>query len=289
MAHLSTEKMRNVSLTYILVFSVAFVAVLTGCSNRDFEESPPEIAVTNSYLHCVVKDLCGDNMEILCLAPPGMCPGHFDISPAQVRQLCNCKILLLFDFQKRIEDSLSRMKENGLKTSLVETLPGLCVPETYVATCRQVANILSTEYPERQAQYEKRLRLIEKRLEGVGTELCTTINQSGVQSIKVIASNHQAEFADWLGLDTIAVFMGSDIETVSNINQCLKKAKSQDVRFIIANKQEGTALADALAEHLQAKAIVFGNFPDTDPDVHRDGFDQLLRKNVQALVEAAKQ
>jgi zinc transport system substrate-binding protein len=277
--------MKDVSSICVLMFSVALFGVLTGCSDREFENKQPEIAVTNSYLQCVVKDLCGDDMQILCLAPPGMCPGHFDMSPAQVKQLCDCKILLLFDFQQKIEDSLSRMRENGLKTALLEPLPGLCVPETYMAACREVANILSVEYPEKQAQYEQRLRLIEKRMKELGLELRTVIEQSGVKATEVVASDHQAEFADRLGLEIVATFMGSDIETASNINQCLTKAQGRDVRFVIANKQEGTALAEALAERLQAKAIIFSNFPDIDTS--SNGFDQLLRKNVQALVEAA--
>jgi zinc transport system substrate-binding protein len=277
--------MKNLSSIYVLLFSTVLVSALTGCSSRGLEKKQPEIAVTNSYLQCVVKDLCGDDMQILCLAPPGMCPGHFDMSPAQVKQLCDCKILLLFDFQQKIEDSLSRMRENGLKTALLEPLPGLCVPETYMAACREVANILSVEYPEKQAQYEQRLRLIEKRMKELGLELRTVIEQSGVKATEVVASDHQAEFADRLGLEIVATFMGSDIETASNINQCLTKAQGRDVRFVIANKQEGTALAEALAERLQAKAIIFSNFPDIDTS--SNGFDQLLRKNVQALVEAA--
>jgi zinc transport system substrate-binding protein len=268
-----------------LIFYAVLVGVLTGCSNGEFDNKKPEIAVTNSYLYCVVKDLCGDNTEILCLAPPGMCPGHFDISPAQVKQLCDCRILLLFDFQRKIEDSLSRMKKNGLKTAFLEPLPDLCVPETYMAACRQVADILSAEYPERQVQYEQRLRLIEDRLKELGLELRTVVEQSGAKAAEVVASDHQAEFADWLGLETIATFKGSDIETASNINQCLTKAQSQDVKYVIANKQEGTALADALAERLHAKAVVFSNFPEINAD--SNGFNQLVRNNVRSLTEAA--
>jgi ABC-type sugar transport system substrate-binding protein len=56
---------------------------------------------------------------------------------------------------------------------------------------------------------------------------------------------------------------------------------------VIANKQEGAALAEALADRLGAKAIVFSNFPV--PDDRGDAFDQLLRQNVRVLLEAAAQ
>ena len=278
--------MRNPSLAHILILLAALSGNLTGCKNKANEQKQPQIAVTNSYLQCVVEDLCKGQTDILCLTPPGMCPGHFDISPGQVSKLCKCRILLRFDFQNSIDDSLSRMKGKGLKIGSVRALPGLCVPETYLAACGDVYNILSSEYPQREAEYNERLKLIEKRLENLSNELLMKIEQSGLESAKVLASDHQSQFCKWLGLETIATFVGSDTETVFNIHQCLEKASEDTVRFIIANKQQGTALADALAERLGAKVVVFSNFPDVDGG--QNDFDRLLAENVQALLEAAK-
>jgi len=276
--------MRNKVLGYVLVFSAACGLLVAGCENKPGEESRAEIAVTNSYLGCVVRELCGDDTEVLCLAPPGMCPGHFDISPSQVRQLCDCRMLLLFDFQKQIEGTLSRLKEKGLKTAIVKETDGLCVPETYLEVCREVSDILSSEYPERNARYQQRLGVIENDIKDLREELLEKMRQAGISSAKVLASNHQADFVRWLGLEPIATFVGSDIETVAGIEHCIKKAKGQDVRFVIANKQEGTALAKALAERLEARAVVFSNFPELSGGA--SGFDELLRANVDELLRA---
>jgi len=279
--------MKTIRFAYILAFFAAGIVLPAGCRNREAGRDQPEIAVTNSYLQCAVEDLCGQDIRTLCLAPPGMCPGHFDMSPSQVSELCKCKILLLFDFQESIEGSLSRMKDNGLKVGLVKTQPGLCVPETYVAICREVADILSSAYPQRKEQYEQRLSSIQKRMEKMQAQLRAAVTQSGATSANVIASNHQAHFARWLGLETIATFAGSDMETMSNISDCLSKAEGRDVRFVIANKQEGTALAESMADRLHAKAVVFSNFPALDAD--GTAFDQLLAQNVQALVKAVQE
>ena len=276
--------MKNKVFAYIFAFSVACCFLAAGCENEADIENRAEIAVTNSYLGCVVLDLCGDDVEVLCLAPPGMCPGHFDISPIQVKQLCDCRILLLFDFQKQVVQTLSRVKERGLKTALVVEPGGLCVPETYLAICRKVSEILSTEFPERKAQYEQRLQAIESDMKQLHRELFEKMQQAGISEAKVLVSNHQADFASWLGLETVATFVGSDIETVAGIDRCIKKAEGQEIRFIIANKQEGTALAKALAERLKAKAVVFSNFPELRGQA--GGFDTLLRANVEALIQA---
>lgn len=279
--------MRNPPYLHALALFALLSSTLSGCKNRDRNANPPQIAVTNSYLQCVVKDLSGDRTNILCLTPPGMCPGHFDISPGQVRQLCNCKILLLFDVQKKVEESLSRAKGKGLRTGLVKTPSGLCLPQAYLSVAREVGNILSEQYPQKEAQYRERLDLIEKRLNSLSDELLAKISQSKLESAEVLASHRQEQFCNWLGLQTIATFVGSDVETVSNINQCLKKAKDQDVRFVVANKQEGTAPAKVLAERLGAAMVVFSNFPAMG--IGRSNFDRLLRENVQTLLEAAKQ
>jgi hypothetical protein len=214
-----------------------------------------------------------------------MCPGHFDLSPAQVTQLKNCRMLLLFEFQQQIEQTLTRLRENGLETRVVSTPPALCVPDTYLIACRQVCRVLSDAYPDRATEFEQRLSAIQERLRLLGDELRTSVRESGAASANVLASHRQDGFAQWLGLETVATFVGSDMETVANVDHCLRKAAGRDVRFVIANRQEGTALARALADRLQAKAVVFSNFPQRTPGA--EGFDGLVRGNVRGLIEAA--
>jgi ABC-type Zn uptake system ZnuABC Zn-binding protein ZnuA len=223
----------------------------------------------------------------MCLAPPGMCPGHFDISPVQVSRLQGCRLLLLFDFQSQVEATLSRLREGGLQTRLVTTCKGLCLPESYLTTCREVAAILAEAYPERADAFAARLEAIERRLAALGNELQTTVADSEAASAGALASHHQAAFATWLGLETVATFVGGDTETVGHIDHCLKQAAGKDVRFVVANQQEGTALAQALAERLNARAVVFSNFPAEQAD--GPAFDRLLRNNVAQLLQAAVQ
>jgi zinc transport system substrate-binding protein len=273
----------------LIAGSVGFVVLIAvavgGCRDDRDAEAAADIAVTNSYLQCAVQDLAGHELKVMCLAPPGMCPGHFDISPAQVRQLRDCRVLLLFDFQQKVEAGLTRLKDSGLKTCLVTGPAGLCVPDSYLAVCREVTELLADAYPERAPQFAARLAAVEGRLARLGDELRTSVQGSPAASAPILVSSHQAEFARWLGLEPVATFVGSDIETVSNIDHCLQQAASHDVRYVVANLQEGTSLAQALAQRLGAQPVVFGNFPQEV--AAGKGFDALLRANVAVLLEAA--
>lgn len=277
--------MRATARLSVSVFLVMTCIVAVGCRDDGVSGRTPDIVVTNSYLQCAVQDLWGPDAGILCLAPPGMCPGHFDISPAQIKAMRACRLLLLFDFQQQVESSLARLKEGGLKVVLIQGPEGLCVPDSYLAVCRQICRCLSQEYPGRSDEFAKRLMSIEERLTALSAEQQGRVRESSLASAAVLVSNHQARFVRWLGLTPVATFVGTDIETAANIDSCLEKAVARDVRLVIANQQEGTSLAHALADRLKAKAVVFSNFPVETAD--EAGFDALVRANVQALVEAA--
>ena len=241
-----------------------------------------QIAVTNTYLAAVVKDLYEPDTDVLSLSPPGMCPGHFDISPGQIQRLAKAKVLLLFDFQKGIENSLARLQKRGLKTAIITAGPGLCVPQTYLSICKQTADTLSQVYPDKAAHFSDRLVQIEDRLKKLTMEIKAKLHNTGLDGAEVLASYHQEKFARWLGLEPVADFFGSDIETVANIDNCLKKAKNHNIRFIIANKQQGSALSNALAKRLKAKMVVFSNFPRQEKT--HDNFDEMLLENIRQLV-----
>ena len=274
---------------FAFLFLLSATAILCGCKPAIDSDEQPEIAVANSYLHSVVKDICGDQTEVMGLVPPGMCPGHFDISPSQVNRLGGCSVFLLFDFQSRIGDSLSRLKERGLKIRTVECPEGLCLPDTYLAIARSVANTLSQDSPEKRAEYGRRLELIEGRLNDLRAEIHEKMEQSGLMNAKVVASVHQSVFAEWLGLDVVATFAGSDTETPKSINQCLQQAKDEVVRFVIANKQEGTVLAAALSDRLNADVVVFSNFPaGQSSTTGMPDFDGLILENISCLLSAGE-
>lgn len=270
--------------------SLSFViaALLSGCGTGGNPDAC-EIAVSNSYLDAAVSDLCGPDENIFSLVPPGMCPGHFDIKPSEVQRLTNCRVLFLFDFQKNIENAVPRIKQSGLVVFAVEPGQGLCLPDTYLDVVRQVADALIEIYPSRKDSYLLRLEQIRQRMQSLSAAISLRMHQSGLTGSAVLTSGHQQVFASWLGLDTVSVFSGSDTATPANINENLNAARQRPVRFVIANRQEGTGLAGAVGEHLDVPVVVFSNFPSAaDTDGSSPAFDNLVEGNMNALLEAVE-
>ena len=277
----------KLNLSGLLLFLFLICLYSGACNKKANRQNPPEIAVANSYLGCAIRDICGSETEILSLSPPGMCPGHFDISPSQVNQLCNCRILFVFDFQQNIENVITRIRDKGLNIYTIAAPDGLCIPDTYLSIVKQALTALSVGKPSQKGNYESRFMEIEKRMNNLSRELLQQIEESKLKSSNVIISQHQVEFAKWLGLNPVSTFSGSDEMTPAQINNNLQDASRKKIDFVIANKQEGTKFAKALSEYLKTRLVIFSNFPE-EKNTQQPGFDVLVNDNVNNLIEALK-
>jgi zinc transport system substrate-binding protein len=268
----------------------AFTAIgILGCAKKTDRAPQPEIAVANSYLAAVVRDLGVETSNVMTFVPPGMCPGHFDLTPSQVNRLLSCSVLLVFDFQNNISSSLPRVRESGLTIGVITPPPGLCVPDSYLSVVRQVAASLESANLLSAPDSTARLQAIEERMKGLELEVRNDIEGNGLRNGAVLVSKHQEAFAQWLGLNPVGTFRGSDTETPGPIQSALENAAKQPVRWVLANQQEGTELAQSLAKRLSARLVVFSNFPGAaGDDLKRPAFDSLVRENVGRLIEAAR-
>jgi adenine/guanine phosphoribosyltransferase-like PRPP-binding protein len=122
---------------------------------------------------------------------------------------------------------------------------------------------------------------IRQRMAGFQQTLDGQICKAGPESVDVVCSTHQAEFAKSLGLNVVSTFLGRDMATPANMGQCLTAAENKQIRFVIANKQEGIELAKVLADRLHARLVVFSNFPDTG--VEKMDFDTMVLENISQL------
>ncbi|MBN1846291.1 MAG: zinc ABC transporter substrate-binding protein [Sedimentisphaerales bacterium] len=258
-------------------------ALMAGC--REPAEAPADaVAVTNSLLECTVRDFLGESAAVIRLAEPGMCPGHFDIRPSQVRQLRRARVLLRMDFQSSLDAKLSSLTDQGLRITEIAPAGGLCEPASYLLACRQTADALVAAGFVSADAARQTLESVEARLDELASRQQERL--SGVTGVAVIASSHQDRFCRWLGLDVVGQFSGADTASIGQINQAVDQGKNADVRIVVANRPEGRRLADALAQRFGAATVVFDNFPASGGGC--SAFADLVTANVTRLLEALR-
>jgi ABC-type Zn uptake system ZnuABC Zn-binding protein ZnuA len=261
--------------------------VLPACHRSTAPASGPKIATTTSYLEAAARDLLGDNLSVVRLAEPGTCPGHFDIRPSQVAELRQCRALLRFDFQKSLDAKLAGSGTNGLRVAEVALRSGMGRPDSYLAACRQVADHLVALDLLARTNANTRLQAIASRLDALARGATNRLAQTGLAGSPVIASAHQRDFCEWLGLRVAAAFRAADTASIGEIEEAIDAGKLAQIKLVIGNLPEGRRTADALAERLKARVVVFENFPALRNG--RVSFDEMLSANVETLLRSAAQ
>lgn len=234
------------------------------------------LAVTNTYLEAAVRDIMSERFLVVSLAGPGMCPGHFDLSPGQVEQLGRAGMLFRFDFQAGLDEGLSGVRSRGLKIQPIQAGEGMSCPSVYEKVCVQVCEALEAQYPEYSQHFNARLVTVRRRLAGLDKYAG---NFSGITAV---CSNRQDAFAKWLGLEVCEVFGPVDEAGPRDIERCIQSGVEHNVQVVIANAQQGTSLAQKLAERLGVGLAVFNNFPVIQED--GESFDRMVEANAAALV-----
>lgn len=290
----STAKRSLLCLFAIVATSFCCCLALVSCEKGLGSSAAPgaddspraEIAVSNSWLECCLRDLGASAKPLVRVCPPGTCPGHFDIRPGVVADLRQCRLMFLFDFQQSMSEKLGSIAPDGFRTVAIGAPEGLCVPASYLASCQEVHDVLSEAFPERAAELDGAMGQVRDRIGALEREIQEQVEKAGLVDTKVVASGHQAKFCRWLGLDPVATYSGPETASPAQIDDLLDKGRSSGVRFVVINLQESAQAGKAIAGQLDVPVVVFSNFPSM-----ADGettFDELVRSNVANLIEAAK-
>ena len=266
------------------IFAPLLCLLLASCSQSP-SVSGLELATTTSYLEAAARDLLGDDITVLRLAEPGTCPGHFDMRPSQVTELLRCRALLRFDFQKSLDAKLTGANTNQPRVVEIAVRKGMGLPDTYLAVCRQTADGLVALGLLSRTNADARLQAVISRLDALSRDATNRVAQAGICGSPVIASGHQRDFCEWLGLKVAASFRAADTASISEIEEAIRAGKLAQIKLVIANLPEGRRTADALSDRLKAKVVVFENFPALRNG--RVSFDEMLATNIAALHKAA--
>ncbi len=258
----------------------------SGCKPANPSASTPKLASATSYLESAAQEFFGGEQDFVRLAEPGTCPGHFDIRPRQAAELRRCRALVRFDFQASLDKVLEAKETNGPVVVEVKIRNGLCLPDSYLSACRQIKEAFVGRGLLEPANAEATLQTVAQRLSMLGQEATNQVARAGLVGAPVITSVHQKDFCEWLGLQVVATFRAADTASVAEIDEAISAGKLAKVKLVIANLPEGRRTADALADRLQARVAVFGNFPTLNHG--RIWFDDLIRTNVAALLAAGQ-
>ena len=258
---------------------VAALALLAPCAHATAERAI--VVTTTSALGTAAQGVGGESVTVETILPPGSCPGHFDLEPAQVRRLLSATAFFRHEFQGFLD---SRLVANGVAPDRIVSLPapgGLCVPDTFATLAREAADELATRLPGEAEALRSRAAALTRDAEAHGAALRQ--RAARLQGRAVAAAPHQAAFLRWLGLDVRAVLPGGDDPAPGIISRSLAELRSSGALVIVGNVPSGRRLPAALAEAADLPLVMFDNFP---PSCTPADYWAMLDRNLDSLLAA---
>ena len=258
------QKMK-IFIAAILIMSLVIVPVLAGCAEEETDRL--EVVTTTSLIAQIVERVGGELVDVVNIIPPSQCPGHFDVSPGDIKKLANAKLFLLHGWQGEMfsEELIASADNPDLTTVKIDVAVGdndnWMTPEVQQAAVDKIADALSQVDGENSAAYQKAAAEYNGEVEAKGAEIEARLAEEDLAGINVMCSNQLTGLVQWMGLNIITTYGRPDSLTPEVVKELVDTGREENVTLIIDNLQSGQDAGAGLAEELGCKRIIFTNFP----------------------------
>jgi ABC-type Zn uptake system ZnuABC Zn-binding protein ZnuA len=236
------------------------------------------IVTSTTDISSVVEAIAPDDAKVVNIVPGGMCPGHFDLSPAEANLIFLSDLIIYHGY----ESWFVKVEELNLDIDIVdlETDGSWMIPEVYLEGALEILNVLKSEYSSDSASiYE-----IDKKYKRLKISIDSLISivlqkKEKIKGVRVICNKHQKDFLEFLGAEVVSVFSPGDDISLKEISEVVKIGKEANVQLVVDNLQSGKKVGSTIADELKSDYIIFSNFPE------EQGYKITLLNNIELLLE----
>ncbi len=236
------------------------------------------VVTTTSLIGSIVERIGGNKVVVTTIVPAGMCPGHFDLKPGQMRDLYTARVVIIHGWEKWMKKMLeSPRKPLPIRTVAIEG--NWMVPDVQIAAAREITKILSEIDPWQRGWYKENLKNYLREIQVFSRKVEKL--KEGWGKIKIICASQQEEFLKWLGLEVVAVYGRSEELNPKEIIAIIEKARKKEVGMVVDNLQSGADTGLEIAREVGAKHITLTNFPLNGS--YLDSLKENINKISQSL------
>jgi len=266
--------------------AVLITVAALGCQSESAERL--KVATGTTHIADIVQELGGEKVEVINIVPPGMCPGHFDLKPADVEKLAKAKLLLYHDWQEKLftKDLLASVGNQGLDAVSIAVTGNWMVPPVRKQAVERIAAVLSEKDPANKDFYQANASRLIARIEEKNREVQAKLEAAGIKGTKVLCAEMQQGFLSWAGLEVVGTYGRPEELTPRLLQDLTEKGRREGVRLVVDNLQSGPEAGAPFAQELKVPRVTLSNFPGGFPDT--DNWSAALDKNLELLLGALK-
>ena len=275
--------MKNNHKTLTFISFLVITAALMACSPRQAVDSG-KIAVTVSILpqKYFVERIAGDLVDVNVMVGPGEEPHTFEPQPSQMEALSNSQIY--FTIGVEFEDAwLAKFKNANPEMKFVDTSAGIekvallespsnqsattsnhegeldphiwLSPANVKVIARTITDTLSSNDPQNSSVYQNNLESFLTDIDNLDQEIRNSLD---TLSTRQFITFHPAwgYFARDYDLEQIAIEVGGNEPSASELANLVSYAKENDIHFIFAAPEFSTKSAETIANEINGQVIL---------------------------------
>jgi len=248
-----------------------------------------DIMAGSSLISNIVQDVADGRLETRTLIPPGVCPGLYDLlKPSDIEALANSTALFIHDYQvnfQNIKDAIEAAENTDLIIVAINVTGNWMVPAVQAEAVSKIAQALGELDPENAAYYAGNATERAQVILAYGDEVKNTLQGAGVEGVKVICADMQADFVEWAGFDVVATYGLPEDLSPAQMDELVTEAKETGVALVIDNLQSSaTTTGEAMAQDIGAIQVTISNFPGGLENT--ETWEKAIDKNVDLLLAA---
>ncbi|MBQ0104597.1 MAG: zinc ABC transporter substrate-binding protein, partial [Armatimonadetes bacterium] len=226
--------------------------------------------VTSRLLDCCVGDIGKDRVEIYTLVPVSACPGHFDLSPNDIKKAKKSDYIFCHGFEPYVQ-KINRGNDYALCKDL-----NMLVPKHYIEGLRFVCDKLCAKDKKNEAFYRKNLKEATERTNKLDRTVRARAKK--LKGRTAVCSVNNKPLLMYFGFNVAASFPVPDKITPKTWTDIVRKSKKTKIDYCIDNLQSGKNTSLQLSRDLKAKHLVTSNFPGGFPNT--ETYEKCLLLNL---------
>jgi zinc transport system substrate-binding protein len=298
--------MNKILLALIVVFVVLGIGLFVVNNNR-YGQNDKKVAATIFPLYDIVKNIAGDEIDVVLVLPAGASPHTFDLTPRKAKTLSGSQAV--FKIGYGLDDWISQLVTSGEigKAVVVDKYVNLhefsgeehehdhadgvdphywlSVPNALLIA-QQIQEELSKIYPEKSLVFTNNYNDYKEQLELLDSEIKQEFNSL---SSRNIATFHNAwnYFSDEYGLNVVATFeeFPGEEPTAEYLKSFQNQISSKRIKAVFAEPQFSARPLEPIADDLGFEISILDPLGGVE---ERKSFLSLMRYNKKSVVDSLK-
>jgi ABC-type Zn uptake system ZnuABC Zn-binding protein ZnuA len=266
---------------YVMLFiGILFIAGSAPCLTDD----RVTIICSTTTLGALAEEVGGNQVTVIPLVQPGICPSHFDIRPSHVAEVEQASLILFHGIEPWLEDLITA---SGNETITRLQLKGPWnTPALVQSKIEAIRDALIAIDPPNTSNYEDNAERAIDELTEVTEAIQAEIAPYNVSEIPVLCMEWQVTFVEWMGFSVVGSYGPPETLSVKDIDLLISIGKEQHAKMVIDNLQSGTDVGAQIAAAIGAEHVVLSNYPSAIPGT--ETVARMMEYNARQFMESIR-